>query len=354
MTKIDPALPLPEKGATNKTARRLLAVITAASLAGGLTACTTVATDSPSSSASPDGGDSLVIAGVFGNTFDPFWTSLGCGAASEADALGVTYKEFASTSSDTSAFDQSFNAATLIDPDGMLVNPLNPDQFVSQYGQLMDKGVPVVTINGSTPPAQMKVVGTDTENLDFLDEMVSLVPEEAGSLAIINGVPGLVPVQSRLDPVVDAILEARSDLKALEPVYTQFDSAKATQAVSSLIVGNPDLRVIVAADGPDGAATAAAVKAAGKQGEITVIALDATPPEVAALKEGTITALVAQAPKRIGAEQLTALMEYLQDAEADDAIAASDEKQGVPQKLLTADNVDDPDNSDWVYTAECS
>ncbi|MFH8253168.1 sugar ABC transporter substrate-binding protein [Microbacterium sp. B2969] len=330
---------------------RLAGVVGAASLALSLAACTSVQTGSqPSGSA---GATDITIAGVFGNTFDPFWTSLGCGAAAQAKEAGVTYKEFASSSADTTAFDQSFNSATLINPTGILVNPLNPDQFVSQYQTLMQKGVPVVTINGSTPPAQYKIVGTDVENLDFLPDLVDLIPKDDGKLAVIDGVPGLVPVTSRLDPVVKAILDGRPGLTALETQYTTFDTAKATQAVNSLIVGNPDLRVIVASNGPDGAATAAAVKAAGKAGEIAVIALDATPPEVAALKDGTITALVAQAPKKIGAEQVKTLVDYLSSQNTAAAIEPSEDKVGVPQKLLTKDNVDDPDNSDWVYTAEC-
>ncbi|GAA4156072.1 sugar ABC transporter substrate-binding protein [Leifsonia shinshuensis] len=335
----------------HRYARRTAGVLAAASLTVGLAACSSVASVPADTSGSTKG---ITIAGVFGNTFDPFWTSIGCGASQEAKKLGVTYKEFSSTSADTAAFDQSFNSAKLTNPNGMFVNPLNPDQFVSQYQTLMSQGVPIVTLNATTPPSQYKIVGTDVTHLDFVDDTVALVPKDAsGKLAIINGVPGLVPVENRLNPVVQAILKGRSGLTALDPVYTQFDSSKATQAVSSLIVANPDLQVIVAADGPDGAATAAAVKAAGKAGKITVIALDATPPEVAALKDGTITGLVAQAPKKIGAEQLSTLVDFLKTQKTPSAIKPTSDTTGIPQKLLTSKNVDDSANSDWVYTASC-
>jgi ribose transport system substrate-binding protein len=333
-------------------ARRVAAVLSAATLALSISAC---GSDSDSGSASGSGGSAgdITIAGVYGLTVDPFWTSIGCGAKAKAEELGVTYKDFSTTSGDTAQFSQSFNSAAATNPSGMFVNPSNPDQLAAQYKQQMQKGVPIVTINGTSQPAQLKIVGTDVENLDFLEDLKALVPEGSGKLAVVNGIPGLPPVENRLNPVLDAVKEANPDLEELKPTYTQFDVNKATSAVNSLLIANPDLKVIIAADGPDGMAAAAAVDAAKKSGEVTIFALDAIPPEVEALKSGTITALIAQAPSQIGAKQLETLVTYLEDNPDGGPVEATDDFEGVPQKMLTADNIDDPENADWVYKAEC-
>ncbi|MEX0428020.1 sugar ABC transporter substrate-binding protein [Nocardioides sp. DS6] len=331
--------------------RRSAGTLAVACLALGLAACGS--SSSGTGAGATAGAGNITIAGVYGLTGDPFWASLGCGAKEEAQKLGVTYKDYSSTSGDASAYSQSFSAATLAKPAGMFVNPSNPDQFVAQYKSLMTKGVPVVTINGTNPAAQYKVVGTDTKNLAFLDQLKSLVPTGSGKIAVINGIPGLVPVDSRLNPVVSAITSANPQLQALKTTYTSFDVNKATQAVSSLLIANPDLKVIVAADGPDGQATAAAVRAAGKAGKVTVIALDAVPAEVDALKQGLITALVAQSPKQIGADQLKALVDYIKSNPKGGAVPASDDFVGVPQRLLTKDNVGDAANADYTYQASC-
>ncbi|MEU6192254.1 substrate-binding domain-containing protein [Streptomyces sp. NPDC047061] len=328
---------------------RLLAGTSVVSLALVTSACSNASTDTSSTQAT---SAKLSVAAVYGLTSDPFWTTLGCGAKSEAAKLGVTYKEYTSANGETSSYSQNFSSAQLTKPDGMIVNPANPNQFTSQYKTLMNNGVPVVTINSAEPPTQYKVVGTDTENLDFLSELTKLVPSGSGSMAVINGIPGLVPVDSRLDPVVSAIKKANPGLKSLKTQYTNYDTTKATSAVSSLLIAHPDLKVIVAADGPDGQATAAAVKQAGKAGKVTVIALDAIPTEVAALKEGTITALVAQSPVQIGEQQVKAVVDYLREGK-NGAVPASSDKTGVPQKLLTKDTVDDPANADWVYKSNC-
>lgn len=346
--------------------RRTAAGVAATSMALALAACgggssattssssaTATAASSAATSSAPAAAD-ITIAAVYGGTFDPFWTSIGCGAKKAAADLGVQYKEFTSANLETASFSQNFSSAVLLKPQGLMVNPANPNQFVTQYKEQMAAGVPVVTINGSQPAAQLKVVGTDVTDLSFMQSVVDLVPADAaGKLAIINGVPGLPPVEARLKPVVDAISKGRTGLKALAPVYSGFDVNKATSAVSSLLIAHPDLKVIVAADGPDGTAAAAAVKSANKVGKVTVISLDATPPQVDALKAGVITGLVAQAPAQIGAQQVKTLVDYLKANPAGGPVTATSDQAGVPQKLLTKDNVDAPENSDWVYKAKC-
>ncbi|MBQ0855524.1 substrate-binding domain-containing protein [Streptomyces sp. BH-SS-21] len=314
------------------------------------TGCGTTPSDSSASAGSENASEKLSITAVYGLSSDPFWTTLGCGAKNEAARLGVAYKEYTSANSEASSYAQKFSLARQSKPDGMIVNPSDPNQFTNQYETLMSDGVPVVTINSAAPATQYKVVGTDTEDLDFLSDLAELVPSGSGSMAIVNGVAGLEPVDSRLDPVVSAIKEANPNLRTLAPKYTGYDVAKATSAVSSLLADHTDLKVIVAADGPDGTATAAAVQQAGKSGRVTVIALDATPTEVLALNAGTITALVAQSPVQIGEQQVKAVVNYLRKGRGG-AVPASSDKIGVTQKVLTADNIDE--SADWVYKSGC-
>jgi ribose transport system substrate-binding protein len=349
-----------------KIKRGQIGALAAASIALSLTACGTVggggsATASGATTAGTAAGTAaasknITIAGVYGNSTDPFWTTLGCGAQQEAASLGVKYQGFTSTTLDTSAFSQNFSSAELVKPNGIFVNPANPNQFITQHKTLMSQGVPVVTINSTNPPSQYKVVGTDTKNLPFLDQVAGLVPASSGSgsMVVVNGIPGLVPVQVRLDPVVQAVTSAHPGLKMLPTIYSGFDVNKATSAVSTLLISHPDLKVIVAADGPDGQAAAAAVQQAGKSGKVTVIALDATPAEVAALKAGTITGLVAQSPLQIGEQQIKALVGYIQVHPSGGAVAVSPVTVGVAQHLLTQSNINDPSSSAWIYKTGCS
>lgn len=342
-----------------RISRGPLGAIGAAAAALSLAACGYVgqaggATNNAGSSSGTSSASNITIAGVYGNSTDPFWATLACGAKQEAATLGVKYQPFASTTLDNSALSQNFSSAQLIKPNGIFVNPANPNQFVTQYKTLMSSGVPVVTINSSSPPAQYKVVGTGTTgNSALLQQTAALVTADSGSMVVVNGIPGLVPVQVRLDPVVKAITTAHPGLTSLPTIYSGFDVNKATQAVSTDLIAHPDLKVIVAADGPDGQAAAAAVQQAGKAGKVTVIALDATPAEVTALKAGTISGLVAQSPQQIGQQQIKTLVDYIKAHPNAGAVPANVGTVSVPQNLLTKTNIDDPASSAWIYKASC-
>ena len=342
-----------------RISRGPLGAIGAAAAALSLAACGYVgqaggATNNAGSSSGTSSASNITIAGVYGNSTDPFWATLACGAKQEAATLGVKYQPFASTTLDNSALSQNFSSAQLIKPNGIFVNPANPNQFVTQYKTLMSSGVPVVTINSSSPPAQYKVVGTGTTgNSALLQQTAALVTADSGSMVVVNGIPGLVPVQVRLDPVVKAITTAHPGLTSLPTIYSGFDVNKATQSLSTDLIAHPDLKVIVAADGPDGQAAAAAVQQAGKAGKVTVIALDATPAEVTALKAGTISGLVAQSPQQIGQDQVKELVSYIQAHPNAGAVPVNVGTVNVPQNLLTKTNIDDPASSAWIYKASC-
>jgi len=238
-------------------------------------------------------------------------------------------------------------------PDGIFVTTTNPNAFVAQFKTLMQQGVPVVTGNGTQPRAEYQVIFSDFDTGQFVEEALADVPEGAGSMVFMGGAPGIPPLEGRTKPFLEAVAEARPDLTRLEDEYSGFDTNKATTDASSLIIANPDLKLIVAATGPDAVGAAAAIEQAGKAGEIALIAFDAVPPEVEALKKGTITALIAQNPFEIGRQQVGALADYLEENADGGAVPTDAEPIGIPNQLLTADNVDDPENADYLYKAKC-
>lgn len=319
-----------------------------------LAACSTVASPSSPSSPSSTSSTNLTIAGVYGGTSDPFWTTLVCGAQAEAKSEGVTFKAFTSTNQDTSSFSTSFQSAQLIHPNGIIISPNNANQFLSQYQESMAKGVPVVTLAGTTPAAQLNVVGTDPDTKPFLSDALKVIPQGSGTMAVLGGISGLAPLERRYVPFVDAVKKARPDYTALPTEYTFFDVNKATSYVSSIILAHPDLKLIVAASGPEGQGAAAALQQSGKAGKITLIAFDAVPPEIQALKAGVITALIAQSPTQIGANQVKTLTDYLKKHGTTGKVPASSEEVDSEQRFLTKANVDDKANADWIYKTSCS
>lgn len=300
-----------------------------------------------------DGAESLSFVTVLPNTSDPFFATISCGAEAKAKELGISLQTFNSTNTDANTTSTNFQSALLTEPDGVLVTPFSSyNQFVAQYQSLLADGVPVVTGSGTDPQAEYMTVYSDTDTAGLAQELLPLVPEGEGSMVFLGGAPGIPPLEARTAPFVEAMQELRPDLRVLPTDYSGFDVNKATTSVSSLILANPDLKLIVAADGPDGLGTAAAVEQAGKTGEIAVIAFDAVPGQVDALRAGTISALIAQNPTEIGARSIEVMAEYL-EAHPDGGPISPSGGEAIPNRVVTADNVDDPEIEPYLYKASC-
>ena len=315
-------------------------------LALGLSACAPAGTDEGTE------GESYTIAAVLPNTSDPFWQTIACGVQARGEELGVDIQQFNATTTDSNTIASNFQTASLIEPDGMIVSPFNNNQFVAQYTQLMQDGVPIVTGNGTDPQAEYRNVFSDTDTARFAEDVADLIPEGSGSMVFMGGAPGIPPLEGRTQPFYEAVQELRPDLTPLPVEYSGFDINTATSDIASLIIANPELKLVIAATGPDGVGAAAAIEQAGKAGEITLIAFDAVPPEVEALRAGTITALIAQDPYQIGVSSVDEIVEYL-DANPDGGPVEIADRIRIPNALLTADNVDAPENEKYLYTTEC-
>jgi ribose transport system substrate-binding protein len=331
----------------NRAPRRTTAVLTAAAIAFTAAACGS----SSDADSSGETGD-IKLAAVLPNTSDPFWATISCGAEAKASELGVELKTYNSTSTDANTMASNFQTAQLGSPDGILVSPFNNNQFIAQYQTLMGKGVPVVTQTATDPPSEYKAIFSSSDTGPLVGDVADLIPQGSGSMVFLGGAPGIPPLEMRTQPFVDAVQDARSDLTALPVEYSGFDVNKATTTVSSLILAHPDLHLIIAADGPDGLGAAAAIKQAGKQGKIALIAFDAVPGEVDALRDGTISALIAQNPTEIGARSVEALVDYLKDNTAGGTVSPSDAEE-IDNYVLTAENLDDPASEPYLYKAEC-
>jgi ribose transport system substrate-binding protein len=335
--------------------KSLIATLVVAAGAATVAACGSTSSPSSSSGAASSGSgkaSDIHLAAVLANTSDPFFMSQACAAQEEAKKLGVSLKTFNATSTDTNAIANNFQSASLTNPQGMYVTPFNNNQFVAQYKTLMGKGVPVVTGNGTKPAAEYKSIYSASDTARFAPDVLKNVPAGAGSMVYLGGAPGIPPLESRTLPFVKAVQAARPELKVLKTEYSGFDINKATTDLKSLFLAHPDLKLVIAADGPDAQGAAAALKNAGKAGKVTLVAFDAIPTEVTALKEGTITYLIAQSPSQIGRKSIDALVGYLK-AHPNGGTVANAGSEAVPNQLLSKDTIADPANADYLYKANC-
>lgn len=311
---------------------------------------------------SSSGGDasgsssSLTIAGVYENTQDAFWASFVCGAQDTADKLGVKLQVTTLPTADNAKLTTAVDSAMLTEPDGLVVNPIDPASWDTKIGELMKSGVPVVTSSNSIT-TQLSYVQADQEGGPFLDQVLKTIgPDVQGKAIRLLGLADAEWQNQRLGALTDGIKAANSGLTFLDDQIDGFDVNKGTQLISSIITANPDLKVILGVAGPEGQAIAAAIKQTGATG-ITVISYDAVPAEVDALRAGTIQMLIAQPAYTLGGLEVQALVDFLNssDYKAGEAITPMSVDPIVPPVgVLNKDNVDTDEGKALIYTGECS
>jgi ribose transport system substrate-binding protein len=322
-------------------------------LAAGLmaVALTTASCSNAGSAAAPD--EALSLAGIGFAASDPYWITLMCAGSRVADEEGVELEWVAANSNAIAEQQANLDSQLLNDPDGVVLGAAQPEVFATQVGQLMSDGLPVTAPNGAIDTALQSFIA-DYESPEFFEYIAEQLGGESGTIGVLGGAAGIPPVDARWEGLVDALAETAPELRVLDVARTDFDRTRATTAAAAMITGNPDLRAIYAVSGPEGEGAAAAVEEAGLTGEVAVYAWDATPGEVEALRNGTITALLAQPAGLIGAEAVRTLIEYLRENPDPATVEPLDPATEVlPIRILTADNIDDDESRDYIYAPTC-
>lgn len=334
---------------------RLTGLLVAATVLAG---CGTVDTaDSGGGASHSSGGtaanSSIKLAGIGAYAQDPFWISLMCGGTKEAKTLGVSLTWKASNTTSIQDQQTNFASALLEKPSGVIIGAYQPGTFSAQIGRLMTEGTPVVAVNAPiTPSTEYQLIHSQASSDEFV-KLVADSMDNTGSIAILGGAAGFAPGQTRWKPLVEQLRQSASGVTILPTQYDEFDRNKAASITSSLLIAHPDLKAVYAISGPAGAGAAAAVAQAGKQGQVRVYSYDATPDIVAALKQGSITALLAQPAELMGAESVKSLVTFLRTGRSGAVTKASNADVALPLKVLTKDNVDSPDSAGYLYRATC-
>jgi ribose transport system substrate-binding protein len=165
-----------------------------------------------------------------------------------------------------------------------------------------------------------------------------------GTVAGISVTPGISTTDQRKEGFEQAV----KNYPNITYVGTQFcndDETKAAQQTAALITRYPDLNGIFAMNVVSGNGVTAAVKNAGKSGKVKLVEFDAGPEQVAALKGGTIDALVAQYPYGIGQLGVQLAYKYVTGKKA-----GIKKHYGTGAAVITRANVNNPNFKKYLYT----
>jgi ribose transport system substrate-binding protein len=284
---------------------------------------------------------------VAGITTDAFYLTMKKGAAAEAKKLGVSFTYTGSPSAFSPPTQIPFLNATIAKrPSAILIAPTDVNGLVAPIQRAIKAGIPVETVDTHiSKPLAFTNVSTDNPGGGALaaKALVAAIGGK-GSVAIMSTTPGVSTVDERVAGF-KAELRKHKSVKYLGIQYCNDDTPTAARLTSALLARHPDLSGVFAVNVKSGDGVTSAVTSAGKAGKVKLVEFDAGPPQVAALRKGTINALIAQYPYGIGQLGIQLAVKYLKGQKA-----GIKKHYGTPSAVVTKANINTPRIKKFIYT----
>jgi ribose transport system substrate-binding protein len=321
--------------------RRLLAAV-AAVLA---VAIAVVASTAGAPAATKKSYTFYLVAGI---ASDAFYLTMNKGAQAEAKKLGNVKVVFTGSPAAFSPPTQIpyLNGAIARKPDAIMIAPTDKTALIAPIQRAISAGIPVETVDTFiTKPIAFTNISTDNPagGKAAADALVKAIGG-SGEVAAISVNPGISTTDQRRDGFA-AELKKFPKVKYLGVQYSNDDQTKASNETAALLAGHPNLKGIFAMNVVTGNGVTAAVKAKGKAGKVKLVEFDAGPPQVQALKAGTIDALVAQYPYGIGQMAVDLALKYVTGQKA-----GIKKHYGTGSAVVTRANVNSPSIKKFLYT----
>ncbi|HCZ07257.1 MAG TPA: allose ABC transporter [Thermotogae bacterium] len=278
------------------------------------------------------------IAVLLKTLANPFWVSMQQGILDEAKRLGIQVDVYSvPTEGDIQGQLTILETIVQKDYDGIAVAPITPTNLIPGIVKANRKGIPVVNLDESVDREALHKAGgsivgfVTTNNFNVGKQAAYFIAEKiggVGEVAIIEGMAGNKSGEDRKNGFIAGVSEYPG-IKVVASQPANWDRLMALDVAKNMLQRFPNLKAIYCANDTMALGAAQAVINAGKQGKIIVVGTDGIPEALKAIKEGRLTATVAQDPYNIGVAGLRILVFTLNAMNGE-----------VPSKLITAENVE--------------
>lgn len=276
---------------------------------------------------------------------NPFWGAMAEGVEDGAKEAGIDYT-LQAVESDQAAESQLNVCNTMLEraPTVLITAAINSTNLLPCLSRAQEAGIGVVDLDGNLDPEILEAEGIDimfsigsdnvkagAQGAEFLVDRLGA--DASGPVLVIEGLSGNVTGQQRARGFADRLAERAPGLEIVASLPGDWDRGKAANITNDILIRNPNLRAIFAAN--DGMALGAveSVFAAGKGDQVVVIGVDGNSDAVKSIKQGRLTASVAQLPYLVGKRAVKKAEAALEGEDVSDNII-------VPTLVLTKEVLD--------------
>lgn len=260
---------------------------------------------------------------------NPFFVSLKDGVIAAAEENGM--KTIVVDAQDDSATQVS-GIEDLIQQgvDILLINPTDSAAISTAVEYANSVGIPVITLDRSSESGEVvTLVASDNEAGGQMgaEYIIELLGENA-IVAELEGTPGASATRER-GAGFHSIADEK--LKIVSKQTADFDRTKGLNVMENMIQGNGNIQAVFAHNDEMALGALEAISSTGKN--LIVIGFDGTDDALSSIRNGKLTATVAQQPVLMGEMAVQAAIDYIQGKEVEEVLAA-------PLKLVTKETID--------------
>src|SRR5918997_302021 len=317
---------------------RLAAVGAALALTAGFAAC---GDDDEGGGAGAGGGDGEKVGLITKTETNPFFVKMKDGAESKASELGLELQSFAGkkdgdNESQVAAVESLIGAGAK----GILITPNNSSAMVPSVDKARQAGLLVVALDTQLEPPDAADATFATDNYQaglLIGQWAKAKFEKDGKeakIAMLDLSPDGVSVDVQRD---QGFLEGfgvdvgdkgkigdESDPRIVGHDVTDGAEEGGRTAMENLLQKDPNINLVYTINEPAAAGAYEALKAAGKDKDVTIVSVDGGCPGVQNVKKGVIGATSQQYPLKMAEMGVEAVVEYSKTEKKPEPTAGKD------------------------------
>lgn len=314
----------------------------------GATGSEVFATPDPNLAAGSAAGKKIVY--VPGLTGVPFYSSVSCGAKSEADRLGL---QFVTQGDPTFAVDKQtaiVNALIADKPDAIMISITDPEAMIGPLQEAKDAGIQVIGIDGDLTDESVMATNIQSDNIIggqlAADALAAAIGPDGGEVLLVNQAAGSLIGDARAKGFEDQLAAKYPNIKSLGQQYTQNAADKAASIVSAAATSNPNLKGVYTLNTNNTQGAITGIAEAGRTGDVKLVGYDTSDPIIEGLRAGAVDGLIVQYPYGEGVLGVQSAVKLLNGETVE-------RQQTTPFVIATKDNVDDPTVQQYIYKTDC-
>jgi ribose transport system substrate-binding protein len=222
--------------------------------------------------------------------------------------------------------------------DAIVIAPADSKALVAVCKKALDAGIVVVNIDNRFDEAvltdkgvKLPFVGPDNrKGAKMVGDCLAKRLKAGDEVAIIEGAPNAFNAVQRKLGFSDAMKSAGANIVSSQSGYWETD--KANQVVAALLTEQPELKAVLCSNDSMALGAVAALRAAGKTGQVLVVGYDNISAVQSLLKEGTILATADQHADQLAVFGIQYALQMIQKQ-------GTPADQETPVDLVTAETV---------------